>query len=156
MAVAGCVFNLNRGNFSPITKFIGTVVRARIRTHRDGRPRFKHRDHAPNVDSLSPCATHDEGGNSRVDSKSVQEKHGCVQGNVLFREEHENRGYCNGRFDLRFRGLSSGRIIGSEPRGHGRASCPDLKSSFVSSRDFLQRDTDKNCARRRATINHRN
>lgn len=75
MAVAGCVFNLNRGNFSPITKFIGTVVRARIRTHRDGRPRFKHRDRAPNVDSLSPCATHDEGGNSQVDSKSVQEKY---------------------------------------------------------------------------------
>lgn len=75
MAVAGCVFNLNRGNFSPITKFIGTVVRARIRTHRDRRPRFKHRDRAPNVDSLSPRATHDEGGNSRVDSKSVQEKY---------------------------------------------------------------------------------
>lgn len=155
MAVAGCVFNLNRGNFSPITKFIGTVVRARIRTHRDGRPRFKHRDRARNVDSLSPRATHDEGGNSRVDSKSVQEKHGCVQGTCYFAKSTKIAD-CNGRFDLRFRGLSSGRIIGSEPRGHGRASCPDLKSSFVSSRDFPQRDTDENCARRRATINHRN
>lgn len=151
MAVAGCVFNLNRGNFSPITKFIGTEY---AHTATDGRDL--------NIVIVRPTSIryrrvqHTTRGNSRVDSKSVQEKYGCVQGNVLFREEHENRGYCNGRFDLRFRGLRSERIIGSEPRGHGRASCPDLKSSFVSSRDFPQRDTDDNCARRRATINHRN
>lgn len=114
MAVAGCVFNLNRGNFSPITKFIGTVVRLRIRAHRDERSRFKHRDRARHVDSLSPSSPtrvqHTRGENSRVDPRKIPRYRPTQrfnEGNVLFREEHENRGYCNrGRFDLRFRGLS--------------------------------------------------
>lgn len=76
MAVAGCVFNLNRGNFSPITKFIGTALALRS-THTEDRPRFKHRDRARHVDALSPsssplprvCETHDERGEREGERK---------------------------------------------------------------------------------------
>lgn len=56
MAVAGCVFNLNRGNFSAITKFIGTVRAAFGTIHtpdRAGRPRFNIMI-ARHVDATSP------------------------------------------------------------------------------------------------------
>lgn len=50
------------------------------------------------------------GENSRVDPRKIPRYRPTQrfnEGNVLFREEHKNRGYCNrGRFDLRFRGLS--------------------------------------------------
>lgn len=110
MAVAGCVFNLNRGNFSPITKFIGTVVRLRIRAHRDLNIVIVR---ATSIRYRRPllrvCNTRG-GENSRVDPRKIPRYRPTQrfnEGNVLFREEHENRGYCNrGRFDLRFRGLS--------------------------------------------------
>lgn len=115
MAVAGCVFNLNRGNFSPITKFIGTALALRsLRTPaRIGRDLNIVIVRATSMRYRPPLlfrvrvkhTTNEKGGerrrrgNLREPTISAhREKYRATfqptwfrEGNVLFRREHENR-----------------------------------------------------------------